>query len=326
MPASIDDKLLSRIRVATGATHAEVGESIQALWSGYGEIRRVTLEGADVPSVIVKRVEPPRRAQHRRGWNTDRSHKRKLRSYDVEMAWYRGPAARCGEACRVPRSILLEGGGGEWTFVLEDLDAAGFSERRTDVSPPEICACLDWLADFHARFLAAPTEGLWKVGTYWHLATRPDELAAIAEPALSKAAPRFDAMLNGCTHKTLVHGDAKLANFCFAPDRAAVAAVDFQYVGGGSGIKDVAYFLGSCLDSEQCHRLASDYLDHYFATLRSALSRHATSVHADALEAEWRTLYPVAWADFHRFLAGWAPDHYKMHGYSAAMTERALRM
>jgi thiamine kinase-like enzyme len=66
---------------------------------------------------------------------------------------------------------------------------------------------------------------------------------------LKEAAPVIDEKLNTCAYKTFVHGDAKLANFCFAPD-GQVAGVDFQYVGGGCGMKDVAYFIGSCLNEK----------------------------------------------------------------------------
>ena len=43
-----------------------------------------------------------------------------------------------------------------------------------------------------------------------------------------------------------------------------------------------------------------------------------------ALEEDWRALYPVAWTDFYRFLKGWSPGHWKIHGYSARMTRAAL--
>jgi hypothetical protein len=70
-----------------------------------------------------------------------------------------------------------------------------------------------------------------------------------------------------------------------------VAAVDFQYVGGGCGMKDVAYLLDD--DRE---------LDFYFSELRNRLSE---DVDADALETEWRELFPVARLDYERFLDGW---------------------
>lgn len=44
-----------------------------------------------------------------------------------------------------------------------------------------------------------------------------------------------------------------------------------------------------------------------------------------ALQNEWRALYPVTWADFHRFLAGWAPSHSKVHRDTERMTRDALR-
>ncbi|MEC7724282.1 MAG: phosphotransferase, partial [Planctomycetota bacterium] len=119
--------------------------------------------------------------------------------------------------------------------------------------------------------------------------------------------------------RTLVHGDAKVANFCFGSD--GVAAVDFQYVGGGCGVQDVAYLLSSCLDDDACELHAERHLDTYFAALRA---RVADDVDGPALELAWRGLYPAAWADFHRFLVGWAPDHWKIHRYTRRMTREAL--
>src|SRR5262249_45266375 len=102
------------------------------------------------------------------------------------------------------------------------------------------------------------------------------------------------AQLDAARFRTIVHGDAKDANFCFSPS-GAVAAVDFQYAGGGAGVVDVAYLLYDRRDERAG-------LEAYFAHLRDAL---VPSVDARALEAEWRALYPVAQLDFRRFLAGW---------------------
>jgi len=292
---------LQWIARATGARRVERGERIQLLWSGYGEIYRVHLHGAASRTAIVKSVTPPSRAR-----TGDRSHDRKCASYDVEIAWYRSLSKRCDDACRVP--LLFDGArfGDRFLLVLEDLDAKGFGGRRgRNPRSSDVDLCLDWLAAFHARFLDTKPEGLWATGTYWHLATRPDELAAIEDEALRRAAPILDARLRVGRFHTLVHGDAKLANYCFGAQ--AVAAVDFQYVGGGCGMSDLAYFLGSLADDgldegEQRH------LDRYFASLRSALADRPIDV--DALELEWRTLYPIASADFHRFVAGWAPQYW----------------
>lgn len=119
--------------------------------------------------------------------------------------------------CRVPLCLGVESFGEEILIVLEDLDAAGFPQRRSRVGAGEIRACLDWLANFHATFLGAQPDGLWQIGTYWHLATRPDELRALSDSALKRAAAAIDRKLNSGNYRTLVHGDAKLANFVFPP-------------------------------------------------------------------------------------------------------------
>jgi hypothetical protein len=273
--------LLDWIATATGARAARRTEHIQTLWGGYGEIIRVELDGGVAPTAIVKRVQPP---AHARDTVSDR---RKRRSYDVEAAFYRDLAPRCDDTCRVARlyaSRVTEEG---WLLVLEDLDAAGYPERRDDATGAALDACLRWLASFHARFMGEPCAQL---GTYWHLATRLEELPAIADVALRAAAPALDARLFAARFQTILHGDPKEANFCFTRDGRAVAAVDFQYTGSGCGMKDIAYLLHG-------HRDVPDHLDTYFRSLGAA----------PEIEAEWRALYPIAVRDFQRFLAGWRP-------------------
>jgi hypothetical protein len=117
---------------------------------------------------------------------------------------------------------------------------------------------------------------------------------------------------------------AKIDNFCFSRDGRRVAAVDFQYVGGGPGIKDVAYFIDSCLDGDACERQESHWLDLYFQALRQALQRKQKAVDADAVEQDWRALYPLAWTDFHRFLKGWSPARWDPDSYSERLARQVI--
>jgi hypothetical protein len=326
---SFSEQNLAVILPIVGATSVRSTESVQSLWSGYGEIVRLNLHGANIPSVIVKWIDPPTEQNHPRGWNTNLSHQRKLDSYQVEMAWYQQWSTACGEHCRVPKCLYAGALGSGQVIVMEDLDAAGFSERRDEVSRQDIEHCLLWLASFHAWSLGAVSEGLWPVGTYWHLATRPDEYSAMKNTQLKNAASAIDAKLSACRFKSLVHGDAKLANFCFSPlgvsaSEDPVAAVDFQYVGGGCGMKDVAYFLGSCLDEQQSFEQQDELLGFYFAALTKQVSIIHPAIDTAALEAEWRGMYALACTDFTRFLNGWMPGHWKLNGYTESLAEQAF--
>ena len=300
----------------TGASSLFEKEMIQELWSGYGKIMRVGLENASVESVVVKHVQMPIYKNHPRGWNTDIGHQRKVKSYKVETTWYDSYSKN--SAARLPKCLAIETQDDEVLMVLEDLDEAGYPLRKRAVTWEEIAHCLAWLAQFHASYLGKIPDGLWEVGTYWHLETRPQELAVLDDQRLKEAAPLIDEKLNTCEYKTFVHGDAKLANFCFAKD-GQVAGVDFQYVGGGCGMKDVAYFIGSCLNESECERLEAQILDTYFEYLQSELKERN-----EALETEWRSLYRVAWADFHRFLKGWSPGHWKINSYSERVTAEVI--
>jgi hypothetical protein len=291
------DALAHELVVSATGSSVRRSTRVQTLWGGYGELLR--LELANGATVVLKDVHPPKR--------DDRSHARKVRSYDVESAFYRSYASRTNDACRVARPIAVHAEPHRWLILLEDLDAAGFRRRARDLEP-----CVRWLAAFHARFLGERPEHLWEEGTYWHLATRPDELARTEDRELREGAPLFDRALANARFQTLVHGDAKPANFCFGAD--GVAAVDFQYVGGGCGMKDVAYLLHGSVSARE----EGELLDRYFAALGGSRE----------LEREWRALYPVACADFVRFLAGWSPGSYE-RGFESggrAVVREALRI
>ena len=167
---------------------------------------------------------------------------------------------------------------------MEDLAHTGYSRTASSLTPVQCEIVLKWLAHFHARFLNVRSEfesrnlQLWCEGTYWHLTTRGDEFQAMTEGLLKQNAVAIAKTLASANYQTLVHGDAKVANFCFTEDFSACAAVDFQYVGYGVGIKDVAYFLGSALTTETHIAHRDSLLNTYFIALESALL-HLSLIH-----------------------------------------------
>lgn len=294
---------------------------IQSLWGGYGELVRLTFPSR---SIIVKHVQLPKPLQHPRGWNTDRSHQRKLHSYQVEVSWYKYFSQMVDERCRIPQGLKCFQNETEWLIVMEDLALAGYPNVMKNASKAQMKACLEWLANFHARYIGVRHDALWKTGTYWHLDTRPDELAALQDARLKKRAGLIDQTLQQARFQTLIHGDAKLANFCFNQQNSSVAAVDFQYVGHGCAMKDVALFMSSAVDPNDCAEMESWVLDTYFDALNVALKHYQTELEPSEVEQEWRPLFAVAWADFQRFVKGWSPDHWKINPYTEALTKRAL--
>ncbi|MDA9793378.1 ecdysteroid 22-kinase family protein, partial [Bacteriovoracaceae bacterium] len=308
---------------ATGAKEIIDIQLIQKLWNNYGELLRVKLAGGHSESVILKHIKLPAKNTHPKGFNTDLSKLRKIKSYQVETTWYEkyNNINRAGAGPATAKKLASFQIEEEYFILLEDLSLAGFNKLITKANLSEIKIILSWLANFHAKFMQKDHAGLWDNGSYWHLETRPDELASLKDLKLKQAASLIDKKLSNTKYLTIIHGDAKLANFCFANDSTKVAAVDFQYVGRGCGMKDVAYFIGSCLSQELCQELEDEILDFYFSELLQNVQD--LKVDKKELETQWRALYPLAWADFHRFLKGWSADHWKINSYSEQMIENA---
>jgi thiamine kinase-like enzyme len=207
-------------------------------------------------------------------------------------------------------------------LLLEDLATAGFHPNPSP-GEKETRGGLTWLAHFHSQFLQTSAPELWEEGCYWHLDTRETEWLKMPEGPLKDHARELDRRLKSARFQTLVHGDAKTTNFCWDQNGKA-AAVDFQYVGKGCGIRDVALFLDRALGREGCEQFADQWLDFYFQTLGEALNQDGHGRHAEELVEEWRSLYPVAWSDYCRFSLGWSTrasvDSYSQKQLSIALS------
>ena len=265
----MDSNFIEYLLKITESTRCKEVEVIQSLWSGYGKISRYELYNSNINTVVVKCIDLVKATNHPRGWNTNFSHQRKVKSYQVETNWYKQWSEECTSDCKIPKLIGSFSEGKKQWIVLEDLNNH-YPLRKTQIELDEVKVVLKWLANFHIQFLHRKPTGLWEVGTYWNLETRPDELQQMEASLLKEKAYEIDAILNNCKYQTIVHGDAKLENFCLAKDGKKVAAVDFQYVGGGCGIKDVAYFLGSCLSSNELEYHETEVLNYYFSELQKA--------------------------------------------------------
>ena len=343
-------ELYQKIVTSLGFDHGFDVQVIQRLWGGYGELVRLVFakeSSASINSVIVKHVALPDKAEHPKGWNTKLSHQRKVHSYQVETAWYQSFTQQWDERCPVPVGLECELAENEWLIVMQDLADIGFPltsqfdvltvsdesaggeqyNAYTSVDVKQRNACLKWLANFHAKHIninQQQSSSLWPVGTYWHLDTRPDELNALADLPLKYQAQRIDRLLRECPYPTLVHGDAKLANFCFDSESDRAAAVDFQYVGHGCAMKDVALFMSSAVRPQDCAELESQILENYFRYLKQALAHYQPQLSFDDVEAAWRPMFYVAWADFQRFVKGWSPKHWKINPYTERLTLQVI--
>ncbi|EST09375.1 Protein of unknown function DUF227 [Kalmanozyma brasiliensis GHG001] len=218
------------------------------------------------------------------------------------------------------------------------------TEKRETLNDAQVTKALDWLANFHASswsslgalgidalgklesFCPTPRnaidiawrgDGLWKQGGYHYLSTRMKELESIklnsrwgklGLHADSELPFAVDWCLNNPTDRnriSLVHGDVKAANMAFdGEDADSMVMYDFQYVGLGLGVQDLAKFLTtsipeSYLDSPDGEQ---KLLKQYHTFLLAKESEVAVKYEYDALMKDWE-LALVNWV---RFLAGWS--------------------
>jgi hypothetical protein len=278
-----------------------------------GHIYKVTLWKGKT-EFVIKHVAPPSRNQQSYG---DR---RKADSYQVEANFYEHIAEQLAHDHGVclPRPYLVEHGpaSGEITICMSLLEGDGIYTSNSEA----VKGALTWLAKFHAAYWGdaevdrvVKDAGLQRMGTYWHLDTRPDEHASMSrrgwEGRLKSAARAIDSCLKRDPMQCLVHGDPKDANIMLLDRTREVALYDFQYCGKGTPTRDLAYFLCSSCDEDDEEELVV----YYHNQLVEHLSRSKPRVTPPTLE-HLKDSLELAFCDFCRFMSGWGYWGYDIRG------------
>jgi len=199
-------------------------------------------------------------------------------------------------------------------IVMNDLGAHGkyYTKRGNQLTMEEGRALLSWLAKFHAVHWRAadPPQGLWNEGSFWQLGTRQDELDDLEEEWVQcgldrRRAKEIHELITKTRFRTVIHGDAKAANFFFFAGQGdaplEIGGYDFQYCGMATPLRDVAYLLCCSIQGHLIHENEEDLLSHYYTELTKALRPE------DAEEYTMRELqemYNLCVVDLARFMSG----------------------
>ena len=310
-----------------GAPYSNINARVLCkLWKGYGEI--MTVQATDCngteSQLVIKQVHIPRHSE------LGEDHLRKVHSYRVESVFYREMSERMNSrGVIVPTVRLITGeldtscstfckDGMSMSIVMDDLRTQGpcYERKGNQLNLEEGKAVLSWLAKFHAvnwqsihtLSSASIQGGLWQEATFWQLDSRSAELNAIDVDwiELKYLAKDIHDAIGGSKYRTIIHGDAKAANFLFFKEErdqgiARVAGYDFQYCGFGDAMRDVAYFLSCSIKPGVLYVHERDLLEHYhFQLVANLTEEQACGYSMDVLQNS----YELCLVDLARFMAG----------------------
>lgn len=305
------DSLLSRCQ---GAPYSNIQQRVLGhLWAGYGQIVAVQATNGSNQScsLIIKQCIPPQTCS-----NLSEDHLRKLESYRVESCFYTHISSRmrgCGVLVPELKGVFEEEQG-MTVVTMGDLGDHGryYTKKGNQLDLKEGRALLSWLARFHAVYwkAAAAPQGIWEEGSFWQLGTRRGELDQLDQAWVERGLDQRTAEIIHDTirktrFRTVIHGDAKSANFFFfdGDDTGPlqIGGYDFQYCGMATPLRDVAYFLCCSMKQHHVSKYEDELLLHYYTELCAVLC--AEDAEEYSLQ-ELRTMYDLCVVDLARFMAG----------------------
>lgn len=263
----------------TAASAAPVGTGLMA------RSYRLRLEGhGGIPASIVAKVP------------SDVASTRELgaRAYRREVGFYRDLAEHVDGRVPACHHADISEAGSEFVLLLEDITPAGQGDQLAGCTLDEARRAVGNLARLHASTWGRDDTFAWlddgagsgqDLVLFMRMAMDAFEprFADLVEPEAMRV---FHAFANDAdtwqasepATRAMVHGDYRLDNLLFATIDDSVAAVDWQTVTFASPGRDLAYFLGNSLRTED-RRLHEDQLiDHYLSVLATGGITHDPDV------------------------------------------------
>jgi len=222
---------------------------------------------------------------------TSRATAKSLGSYELEVRFYQELAADL--PIRTPRCLYadIDVEAADFVLLLEDMAPAHQGDQLAGCTPDEAAVAVAELSNLHA-----PRWGDPSLASIPWLHRDPEARQAFMAELLPMLHAGFreryadsldDEVEQACdalfghlgTHlgerrapTTIVHGDYRLDNLLFGGlgGGVPVAVVDWQTVGTGSAMDDVAYFLGGGLLPEDRRASEEDIVRDYLERLRAA--------------------------------------------------------
>ncbi|MFV2178545.1 phosphotransferase family protein [Actinomadura sp. LOL_016] len=272
-PDGLTPEALSEIFEApvTGVRWEKVGSG------QIGACYRLRLDGADgVPRRLVAKLAAEDEAARAFLWPV----------YRAEVSFYRDLAATV--KVRTPRChhAAISEDHTSFVLLLDDLHPAVQGDQLAGCTPERAAGAVANLAGLHGPRWCDST----LLDLPWLNAVGDDDAAQLGEvfgPAVETFVERFAGELADRDVRTLrdtaeaiaawvvgrperfgpVHGDYRLDNLLFGDD-GRVTAVDWQTIGVGHPLRDLAYFLGTSLRPDDRAARERDLVGVYHAELR----------------------------------------------------------
>lgn len=205
--------------------------------------------------------------------------------YRSEVEFYADVAAHV--QIPVPRCYYsdISDSGADFVLVLADMAPAVQGDQLAGCSPQEAQLAVEGLAGLHGPSWCDPT---WLALKAVSMPKPGDEAAAkglgdvsvmAADITIEKLGGRMSAedrdtlraamrlvtpwLLTEPTRYSLMHGDYRLDNMLFDPDRTRITVVDWQTVGLGLPARDLAYFAATSLVPEVRAEIERDLVGRY---------------------------------------------------------------
>ncbi|MGW0158912.1 phosphotransferase family protein [Mycobacterium sp. NPDC003323] len=208
--------------------------------------------------------------------------------YRCEHAFYTQVADRL--QVPIPRNFHCEidGDGADFVLLLADMAPAVQGDQIAGCTATEASLAVRALAGLHApswcdpaltdfpgiampkpdAAMAAGMGDVAKMATEITLERLGDRMSADDRATLAAAMAMVTPwLLTEPDRYALLHGDYRLDNMLFDPERTAVTIVDWQTLGAGLPARDLAYFTGTSLEPELRAATERDLVAEYHAGL-----------------------------------------------------------